>query len=100
MLTGDGRRQRTGPGDELSTGQRGRKGGVRGHKRGGRKGNVGHYQRRPDRRGHREQLLHDQRGGHGRRERAGGRGRKEMGQGGRADQQRGYRGQRAADGRH
>lgn len=60
--TGDWRRQRTWPGDELPAGQGGCESCVRGHKRGRRQGDGGSDQRRPDGRGRCSRLLHDQRG--------------------------------------
>lgn len=98
--TGDWRRQRTWTGDELPAGQGGRESGVRGHKRGGRQGDGGRDQRRAGGRGRGSRLLHDQRGRAEPGERTGQSGGREMGQGGRADQQRGYCGQRAVDGHH
>jgi len=97
---GDGRRQGTRSGDELPAGQGGRKSGVRGHKRGGCQGDGGRDQRRPDGRGRGSRLLYDQRGRTEPGERIGQGGGREMGQGGRADQQRRHCGQRTVDGHH
>lgn len=95
--TGDGCRQRSGPGDGVPAGQGGRESGVRGHKRGGRERDVGDHQRWQDGRRHRVRLLHHQRGRTEPGERAGQDGRGQMGQGGHLDQQRRNRGERAAD---
>lgn len=97
VFTGDGSRQRSGPGDGVPAGQGGGETGVRGHKRGGRQRDVGDHQRRQDGRRHSVRLLHDQRGRLEPGERAGQDGGGEMGQSGHIDQQRRNRGQCAAD---
>lgn len=97
---GDGRWQRTWSGDELSAGQGGCKSSVRGYKRRRRQGDGGRDQRQSDGCGSGSRLLYDQRSRTEPGERIGQGGGREMGQGGRAHQQRWHCGQCTVDGQH